>query len=163
MEPVNNVDSSTNFGSTSKRSRCRSNTRIGTTIAIMTVSFYVCWIPFAIRCILSMLQYDVETTFAGLTLLFAKFGVIVNPLLYIFHNQEVSWYQTNMNLEGQRWHYISLALKKLNLYIFQITGPTITSAVIQRRATLRKRKQLKRSLIELRKVERPKDDHCNSV
>ena len=49
---------------------------------------------------------------------------------------------------------------------FQITGPTITSAVIERRNTLRKRKELKksfRSVIELQNVDQSKEEECNTI
>ena len=91
MEPIHILPGiPTNVDAAKNKSRQRSNEKIGTTIAIMTVSFYVTWTPFAIRCVLGILQFDVIPLFSGLALLFAKLGVIVNPLLYIFQNQEVS-------------------------------------------------------------------------
>ena len=56
----------------------------------MTVSFYVCWTPYAVKCILAIQQIQLTTVVAGLALLLAKLGVIINPLIYIFNNNDVS-------------------------------------------------------------------------
>ena len=74
----------------STRGRQRSNTTIAKTMTIMTVSFYVCWTPYAIRCMLTMFGIRLSVIPASLALLFAKLGVIINPLIYIFYNKEVS-------------------------------------------------------------------------
>ena len=63
---------------------------IASTIAVMTASFYACWTPYAVRCILSMFGVDLSRVPSTLTILFAKLGVVVNPLIYIFYNKEVS-------------------------------------------------------------------------
>ena len=62
---------------------------IASTIGIMTASFYICWTPYAIRCILSMFGVDLPAVVSGVTILFAKFGIVINPLVYIFYNNEV--------------------------------------------------------------------------
>ena len=92
LTPIDILPGAANLEAVRNKSRQRSGTtgNIGGTVAIMTVSFYVTWTPYAIRCILGMLQLDVSPIFSGIALLFAKLGVVVNPLLYIFHNQEVS-------------------------------------------------------------------------
>ena len=59
-------------------------------IGIMTLSFYVCWTPYAFRCILGMLGFDLNAELSGVSILFSKLGVIINPVLYIFYNKEVS-------------------------------------------------------------------------
>ena len=74
----------------STRGRQRSNTAIAKTMTIMTVSFYICWTPYAIRCMLAMFGIGLSVIPASLALLFAKLGVIINPLIYIFYNKEVS-------------------------------------------------------------------------
>ena len=58
--------------------------------AIMTLSFYLCWTPYAIRCILGMVNVELNAKLSGLSILFSKLGVIVNPVVYIFYNKEVS-------------------------------------------------------------------------
>ena len=70
--------------------RIRSNTAIAKTIGIMTISFYVCWTPYAMRSILELFGFELSNIPSALALLFAKLGVIVNPLIYIFYNKEVS-------------------------------------------------------------------------
>ena len=60
------------------------------TISIMALSFYICWTPYAVRCILAMVGVDLNAKFSGVSILISKLGVIVNPILYIFHNKEVS-------------------------------------------------------------------------
>ena len=59
-------------------------------ISIMTLSFYVCWTPYAFRCILGMVGFDLNAQLSGVSILFSKLGVIINPVLYIFYNKEVS-------------------------------------------------------------------------
>ena len=68
----------------------RSNKTVACTVMIMTVGFYVCWTPYAIRCVLDMFGVDLTALLSSLTLLFAKLGVVINPCIYIFHNKEVS-------------------------------------------------------------------------
>ena len=70
--------------------RIRSNTAIAKMIGIMTVSFYVCWTPYAMRSILELVGFKLSNIPATLSLLLAKLGVIINPLIYIFFNKEVS-------------------------------------------------------------------------
>lgn len=89
LTPIEILPGTANIESIRNKTRQRSSNNIGTTIAIMTVSFYVTWTPYAIRCILGILQFDDLPIFSGLALLFAKLGVVVNPLLYIFRNEEV--------------------------------------------------------------------------
>ena len=60
------------------------------TITFMTASFYICWTPYAIRCIIELLGYPLPSVVYSLTVLFAKFGVVINPVLYIFYNKEVN-------------------------------------------------------------------------
>ena len=59
-------------------------------IILMTVSFYVSWTPYAIGSLLAMVGTEVHRTTAVLSILFAKSGTIMNPILYIFLNKEVS-------------------------------------------------------------------------
>ena len=58
-------------------------------IAMMTFSFYVCWTPYAIKVILELFGISISVAQSLLLLGFAKLGVIVNPILYIFYNKEV--------------------------------------------------------------------------
>ena len=59
-------------------------------ISIMTLSFYICWTPYAFRCILGMLGFDLNAELSGVSIMLSKLGVIINPVLYIFYNKEVS-------------------------------------------------------------------------
>ena len=58
-------------------------------IAMMTFSFYVCWTPYAIKVILELFGIPLSVAQSLLLLVFAKLGVMVNPILYIFYNKEV--------------------------------------------------------------------------
>ena len=58
-------------------------------IAMMTLSFYVCWTPYAIKVILELFGIPLSVVQSLLLLVFAKLGVMVNPILYIFYNKEV--------------------------------------------------------------------------
>ena len=62
---------------------------VTTTMAIMTASFYICWAPYGIKCILAMFGVNLTLAPSALVLLFAKLGVVVNPVIYIFCNKEV--------------------------------------------------------------------------
>ena len=70
----------------------RSDLNIASIIAIMTASFYVCWTPYAVRCILKMFGVTFSAFLSHLTLLIAKLGIIANPLIYIYNNKEVFQY-----------------------------------------------------------------------
>ena len=82
--------------SLSQRPMCRSQSPKGRsknatlTIFVMALSFYICWTPYAIRCLLGMVGVDLNFRLSGASILFSKLGVIVNPIIYIFHNNEVS-------------------------------------------------------------------------
>ena len=56
----------------------------------MTFSFYLTWTPYAINSFLSMLGIKPPKIAQTLTILFAKSGTVINPILYIFFNKEVS-------------------------------------------------------------------------
>ena len=59
-------------------------------VAIMTVSFYICWLPYAITSTITMFGISVAFVFSVPSFLFAKLGVLANPIIYIFFNQEVN-------------------------------------------------------------------------
>ena len=56
----------------------------------MTVSFYLSWLPYAADCLLIMCGVPVPSNYHVLSVLFAKSGTVINPILYIFFNKEVS-------------------------------------------------------------------------
>ena len=56
---------------------------------MMTASFYVCWTPYAARAIFELFGGVPSANLSVLVLLFAKLGVIINPIMYIFSNKEV--------------------------------------------------------------------------
>ena len=74
--------------STKRSSKSRS-TNATLMISLMTSSFYLCWTPYALRCILGMLGFDLNAELSGVSILISKLGVIINPVLYIFYNKEV--------------------------------------------------------------------------
>ena len=59
------------------------------TITLMTSAFYITWMPYAVKCILAMLGLDLNLRLSALTILFAKLGVLFNPIIYIFYNEQV--------------------------------------------------------------------------
>ena len=58
-------------------------------VAIMTISFYLCWTPYATVSLLSILKVPITAVPSVLAILCAKLGVLVNPIIYIFFNKEV--------------------------------------------------------------------------
>ena len=58
-------------------------------IAMMTASFYVCWTPYVARAIFELFGAVPSAHLSVLVLLFAKLGVLINPIMYIFSNKEV--------------------------------------------------------------------------
>ena len=73
--------------------RMRSQKRVKaatSAVAIMTVSFYICWLPYAITSTISIFGMSVAFVFSVPSFLFAKLGVLANPIIYIFFNQEVN-------------------------------------------------------------------------
>ena len=59
-------------------------------IASMTISFYFCWLPYAIICILAMVGVSSPHYTNIFATLLAKAGVVINPVIYIFFNNDVS-------------------------------------------------------------------------
>ena len=56
----------------------------------MTLMFYAIWMPYAINCILTMSGIKISHATNVYAILLAKSGTIVNPILYIFLNKDVS-------------------------------------------------------------------------
>ena len=62
----------------------------------MTASFYLSWLPYAVDCLLIMCGVSVPRNYHVVSVLFAKSGTVINPILYIFFNKEVSrWWRKN--------------------------------------------------------------------
>ena len=59
------------------------------TITLMTAAFYITWMPYAVKCILAMLGLDLNLRLSVLTILFAKLGIVSNPIIYILYNKQV--------------------------------------------------------------------------
>ena len=60
------------------------------TIAIMTAGFYICWAPYAVKCILLMVDIHISILPSTLAVLITKLEVIINPIVYIFFNNQVT-------------------------------------------------------------------------
>ena len=58
-------------------------------ILSMTISFYLCWTPFAINGLLAMASVLPHRVIIISATLFAKVGTILHPILYVFLNKEV--------------------------------------------------------------------------
>ena len=84
-----NARRSVNSNDGHQNSRIKSNRKIESMIAMMTASFYVCWTPYAARAIFELFGAVPSAHLSVLVLLFAKLGVIINPIMYIFSNKEV--------------------------------------------------------------------------
>ena len=69
--------------------RFKSTQSIASTIGLMTAAFYICWTPYAVRCIIELVGYSLPPIVYTLTILFAKLGVVINPILYIFYNKVI--------------------------------------------------------------------------
>ena len=59
-------------------------------IVSMTLTFYFSWLPYAINALLTMSGVLIPHVANVLAILFAKSGTVINPVLYIFFNQDVS-------------------------------------------------------------------------
>ena len=63
----------------------------------MTFSFYLTWTPYAANSFLSMIGILTPKLIQILAILFAKSGTVINPILYIFFNKEVSFIYKTMH------------------------------------------------------------------
>ena len=61
----------------------------------MTISFYLSWTPYAVNSLLTMWGYIVPHLPNVIAVLFAKSATMVNPILYILLNKEVSRLASN--------------------------------------------------------------------
>ena len=59
-------------------------------LLIMTISFYVSWTPYAINSILAMSGVGLPRLVNVIAILCSKSGTVINPILYIFYNKNVS-------------------------------------------------------------------------
>ena len=57
---------------------------------VMLASFYFVWIPYVIVALLMLAGYHVPTHTQLASTLLAKFGVIINPYVFVFRNKDVS-------------------------------------------------------------------------
>ena len=73
--------------------------KVAILIVMMTASFYLTWTPYAVTSLLAMVSSrtsNIQTIVSSprisiiISILFAKVGTILNPLLYIFFNKDVS-------------------------------------------------------------------------
>ena len=63
----------------------------------MTLSFYATWTPYAIHSILRLVpgeEWQPSEISNVIAILCAKSGTIINPILYVFFNDDVSKYLT---------------------------------------------------------------------
>ena len=75
-----------------QKKEIRRKSTVAPLIGIMTVSFYMCWTPYATIVILQMVGVNAPIFPSALAFLFAKLGVVINPIIYIFYNKEVVLY-----------------------------------------------------------------------
>ena len=70
------------------------------------VSFYLVWIPYIICAIIIILGGGVKHEVLIAATFCTKFGVIINPIVFVFRNRDVSLYQSHIK------SYIFLSLFK---------------------------------------------------
>ena len=58
---------------------------------LMTLAFYLSWMPYALVCLLVMSGVKIPKRYQMFASLFAKSGTLINPILYIFFNKDVSF------------------------------------------------------------------------
>ena len=58
---------------------------------LMTFAFYLSWMPYALVCLIVMGGVNIPRRYQMFASLFAKSGTLVNPILYIFFNKDVSF------------------------------------------------------------------------
>ena len=59
------------------------------TIILMTLAFYLTWILYAINCLLAMSGIILPHAYNVIAVLVAKSGIVINPIIYIFFNNNV--------------------------------------------------------------------------
>ena len=68
----------------------RNQRKLTTRIILMTLFFYVAWLPYAISSLLMMSGVLIPYGLNDIAFLFAKSATISNPIMYIFLNKVVS-------------------------------------------------------------------------
>ena len=59
-------------------------------VVFTTISFYVCWLPYAVQCMLAIAGFEAPLTLAAMAVLFAKAGTVFHPILYMSRNRYFS-------------------------------------------------------------------------
>ena len=85
--------------------------------ASKTISFYLCWMPYALNCILTMCGIRVLHATNVFATLLAKSGVVINPVIYIFFNKDVSFSNYFNHFKSLKLCY-SLLNRNISKYIF---------------------------------------------
>ena len=73
------------------------------------VSFYLVWIPYIICAIIIILGGGVKHEVLIAATFCTKFGVIINPIVFVFRNRDVSLYQSHINSYIFYWTGLSNA------------------------------------------------------
>ena len=58
-------------------------------VLLMTLLFYVTWMPYAIESTLTMIGCNIPQLIKIYAILLTKFGVIINPLLFLYFERMV--------------------------------------------------------------------------
>ena len=69
----------------------RNQRKLAFLISATTLSFYITWTPYAVGSILAMASTMTNRKIRAVSILFAKSGIVLNPILYIFFNKDVSF------------------------------------------------------------------------
>ena len=88
-EEANRRDEGTNLNTIIKKQQ-QMQRRVTILTSSMTLAFYTTWTPYAINCILTMSGVRIYYKSNVYAILFAKTGTLINPILYIFLNRDIS-------------------------------------------------------------------------
>ena len=68
----------------------RSHRRLTLLTVSMTLTFYISWAPYALTSFLTIIGHSLPHLPNVIAILLAKSGTVINPILYIFLNNDVS-------------------------------------------------------------------------
>lgn len=68
-------------------------------IVVMVLAFLVTWLPYAALALAVMIDSSlyVDPVIATIPVYFAKSSTVFNPIIYIFMNRQVSWFEVHLN------------------------------------------------------------------
>jgi urease accessory protein UreF len=89
LSSVDDPDLSRNDSVLSNKPQQKRQRKLTILVGLMTLSFYLCWTPYAVNSFLAMTGVILPQAANVLAVVFTKTGVVLNPVLYIFFNNSV--------------------------------------------------------------------------